>query len=242
MSRMDGDDLAQTAERILAVDAKRIGNDPFLLPVELRTLLQTRLSNYREEAQNHSTASGMRSGHSAESKEAITALRERVRDGYRFLDALPTFQIPASQKLSVMQVYGFDGGKIGNLLRKDRVLALARLAVSVTPSVLPSQARYSVDLLSELTRLLDILADAEPGSLVGNRAVATKARDAALVNLYKALRRVRHYFCSCSDDVDTTPELTRVGINSVKRSGQRKTKAETAVKPPEGPLPPVVAG
>ncbi len=239
MSRSDADELAQTAERILTVDAKRVGGDAFLLSPELRGLLTARLSAFRDKHQSLSMKSGSRSGNAVLLKATMSALRERVRDGYNYLLALPTFRVPQDQKQSAFRAYGFEQGKLGGLERKQRVLALARLAVSVTPSVQPAACQYPSDLLQQLQDLLDVVSDAEPGAKIGNRSAATIERDKAFEELQRIVRRVRHFYCSCSDDVDASEELARVGLNPVRRSGQRKTKAENGVKPPEGPLPPI---
>ena len=105
MSRVDGDDLAQTAERILSVDAKRGKNEDFKLPEKLQQLVDTRLIAYRAAEQNLSTIKGMRSGHSVQSKQSLSDLRERVRDGYKHLDALPAFRVPAMTGLDHVLLY-----------------------------------------------------------------------------------------------------------------------------------------
>ena len=139
-----------------------------------------------------------------------------------------------------MQAYGFDAGKVGDLFRNDRVLALAKLALTVTPSVQPVSARYPSELLEHIDSLREILSDAQPGALIGNRSTATKARNTAQKDLTNALRRARYFYYSCSDDVDASAELSRLGLSPVKRSGQRRLPGEGEVPPVIGAPPPPV--
>ncbi len=242
MGHLSANQIAQTAELILATDDGRLPADPFKLPVVFRSLLEDRLLSYRTVSQNLQAASGQRSGHSGRVKESLPRLRQRLRDGFKFLDALPDFRVSESEKQSALLAYGWSGLKVGNLEPKDRVFELARLALSMTPSVQPPDARYPQDLLAQIELELSILAEAEPGSRIGNRSAATQARDRALKELHRAVTRLRHYYIACSDDIDETPELAKIGMNPTQRTGQRKTKAENGVKPPEKPLPSVGAG
>lgn len=117
---------------------------------------------------------------------------------------------------------------------KDRMLKLARLAISATPSVLPIEARYPADLLLEIQKELDILQEAEPGAQIGNRSTATKEKYDALQKLSRVISRVRGYYVSASDDIDRTPELARLGLNPRRATGQRRIPAE---QPPVSPAP-----
>ncbi len=239
MAHLSANQIAQTAELILATDDGRAATDPFKLPLMFRSLLEDRLQHYRMVSQNLQAASGQRSGHSGRVKESLPRLRQRLRDGFKFLDALPDFRVSESAKQSALLAYGWAGLKVGNLEPKDRVFELARLALSMTPSVQPPEARYPADLLAQIESELSILSEAEPGSRIGNRSAATQARDRALKELHRAVTRLRHYYIACSDDIDETPELAKIGMNPTHRSGQRKVASESAVKPPIGPLPPV---
>ena len=145
---------------------------------------------------------------------------------------MPEFRVSKAQKLGAMRSYGFDGAKVGGLERKERVLELARLALSMTPTIQPAEARYPADLLAEIEKELLILDQADPGSRIGNRSTATQARDRSLAELKKANSRVRHHYIAASDDLDETPELAKIGMTPTRRSGQRRVAGETISVPP----------
>lgn len=231
MSHESANQIAQTAELILATDDLRSNTDTFKLPSEFRSLVEDRLRQYRTVSQNLQAASGQRSGHAQQVKSSLPRLRQHLRDGFAFLRALPEFRVSKALKLSAMRSYGFDGAKVGGLERKEHVLELARLALSMSPSIQPAEARYPIDLLAEIEKELLILDQADPGSRIGNRSTATQARDRALAELKKCNSRVRHHYIASSDDLDETPELAKIGMNPTRRSGQRKVAGEPTPTP-----------
>ncbi len=239
MSNERANRIAQTAELILTTDDLREVNDAFKLSPTFRATLEDRLREYRRVSQNLNTATGQRSGDAERVKSSHPRLTQRMRDGFRFLQALPDFRVTDAQKLTALRTYGFDGNKTGSLERKERVLELARVALAVTPSINPPEARYPADLLGEIEKELQILDQANAGSRIGNRSAATQARDRALQELSKAVSRVRAYYIFASDDLDATPELAKIGMNPTRRTGQRKVQTESNVQPPPGTLPPV---
>ena len=232
MAKLVAEDIAQTAERILEVDRLRAKDDSFLLTVMLHALVEDRLGIFRDAYMQQKSASGQRMGNSELANQSIGRLTERLREGYRFLSALPAFRVPSDKKLSAMHSYGWNGGKVGKLQSKDRVLSLAKLALSVTPTVLPADARYPADLLAEIEKELNILKDAEPGAQIGVRSSATKAKTKALKDLTLAVGRVRAFYISASDDMDKSPELAKIGLNPRQATGQRRIPAE--MPPPTG--------
>ena len=113
MLKLNADDLAQTAERILQVDKQRLMSDLFKLPDWLRLLVETRLMAYRMATREHSTASGSRSNQSEQVKTSITRLTQRMRDGHKFLSGLPDFRVDVlagvndNPDTDVMRTYEF---------------------------------------------------------------------------------------------------------------------------------------
>ncbi len=226
------DDVAETAERILEVDRQRSSDDPFKLSASLLILVETRHSAYHNAYVNQKSATGQRMGNSELANQSFSRLAQRLREGYRFLSALPGFRVTSGEKLSALHSYGWTNGKMGKLQSKDRILQLARLALSVTPSILPAEARYPADLLAQIESELDILKDAAPGAQIGVRSTATQAKRTALKELALAIGRVRAFYISASDDMDKTPELAKIGFSPRKVSGQRRIPAEMPLETP----------
>lgn len=226
MPFVDANDVAQIAERVLSIDRTRTSDDSFKLTLTLHQLVETRLTAYNNAVQQLSVASGTRSSNSQQSKESLTRLSELLRSGFRTLVAIPDFRVPANQRLAALESYGFSAGKLGNLVQKERVLALGRLAVSVTPTIQPEAVRMPLDIVGRIQDELALLEDVEPGSRIGNRSTATKRRDDALKDLRRAISRIRFYYASCSDDIDTSTELAKLGISPRRVSGQRRIPGE----------------
>ncbi len=53
-------------------------------------------------------------------------------------------------------------------------------------------------------------------------------RNKALQELEYALNRVRFYYCASSDERDATSELAKIDFQPIRRSSQRRLKAESS--------------
>ena len=235
MPFIDANDAAQIAERIISIDRVRLADDPFKLTLALFHLVESRLAAYNSAVQRLSVASGTRSSNSQQAKDSLERLADLLRSGFKSIDAIPDFRVPANQRLAALESYGFAGGKLGNLVQKERLLALGRLAISVTPTIQPETVRMPADIVGRIQEEIDLLEDAEPGSRIGNRSTATKRRDNALKDLRRAISRIRFYYASCSDDIDTSTEFAKLGLNPRKVSGQRRIAGEGST--PSAPTP-----
>jgi hypothetical protein len=105
MLRLDADDLAQTAERILQVDKMRLVSDAFKLPDWLRLLVETRLTAYRAATRDLRTASGSRSNQSERSVCAMgtsssVVCRTSVSQRTRSLRHFRAMDLPAAKSVS----------------------------------------------------------------------------------------------------------------------------------------------
>jgi hypothetical protein len=93
-------------------------------------------------------------------------------------------------------------------VQKERIFALGRLAVSVTPTIFPESVRMPADVVARIQSELMLLEETEPGSRIGNRSTATKRRDDALKDLRRAVSRIR-FFCAVPPDSDAFPAKAR---------------------------------
>jgi hypothetical protein len=59
----------------------------------------------------------------------------------------------------------------------------------------------------------------QPLATGGSAQAATAARNVALVDLNSSNERVRHFYCSCSDLREKTPELARIGFQPRRDAG-----------------------
>ena len=124
----------------------------------------------------------------------------------------------AADRAGVYEAYGWVNGKVGDLSSPATVVARVRSAASVTPNVMAA-GQYPALLL---TRLSNWLAVYDANSSIaggGSRQTIIDARDTAGTLLAKGLSRVRHFYCSVSDDVDQAPLLKQVGMQPRRDKG-----------------------
>ena len=227
MSAEDTQLARRQAQKIQTVDSARPAADPFKLPAALRVLLDSRLADLDSLGTLPDEAEGARKGASAKVKAAFTELRTLLREGFEGVSATPRAKASSGEKAAALASYGWTGGKVGRLVDNERVLHLAELAVVETPKISNNALRYDPGTVSGIAAQLAIIKVEQATASTGARQAAVAARDAATVQLVKALRRVRHQYCANSDDGDETPELAKIGFQPARRSGQRLVAAET---------------
>ncbi len=232
MARRDSDAAIQTARLIQTVDDGRSARDRFKLTATLRTELDDRLVTLLQAESSQQGATGNRLRDSERVKEALPVLVSLLRDGFNHLKALPSYSVTSAERGAAFEAYGWSGGKIGGLQTFDRILALARKAEAATITVEPLAARYPAELLARIQAHLAILDESGAGAKVGTRQQATKDRNDALGALIKINARVRIYYGSCSDELDRTAELAKIGLNPRNQSGQRRVPGEGTPTPP----------
>ena len=232
MARRDSDAAIQTARLIQTVDDGRDLKDNFKLTARLRSELDNRLAALLQAESNQQGATGNRLRDSERVKEALPVLVKLLRDGFNHVKALPSYSVTSAERGAAFEAYGWSGGKIGGLQGFDRVLGLARKATAASSAVEPLAARYPAELLTRIQAHLAILDESGAGAKVGTRQQATKARNDALQALTKINARVRLYYGSCSDELDRTAELAKIGLNPRNQSGQRRIPGEGAGTPP----------
>jgi hypothetical protein len=231
MSADDTQLARRQAQKIQTVDSARPASDPFKLPAELRTLLDTRLAVLDNLGVLPNEAEGARKGASEKLKAAFTELRLLLKEGFGRVDTAPRSKASSGEKAAALATYGWMGGKLGRLVDNERVVTLAELAVAETPKITNTALRYDLDTVSEIAAQLAIVKAEQATASTGARQAAVAQRDDATAQLVKALRRVRHHYCASSDDCDETPELARIDFQPTRRSGQRLVAAEIPVAP-----------
>lgn len=203
-------DQIELGELIVSVDNGRVAGDPFKLPAGYRTLLDDRLADLKEKDGAILTNEADRAEASANVRVSLDKLGGYLRDGYNFIKGIGSYSITEAQRLGVFTHYGWATGQIGEMT-DSRIESLANLATAATAAVSNPAWQYPAPLLALITAELATLNANQPIAQVGNRQVATAARDEALVLLRKINDRVRFFYCSASDDEDKTPELARIG-------------------------------
>lgn len=224
--------LVLVAQRIQKVDDIRDGADAFKLPSLLRDALDTRLAEVLSYDAQQQNMGATRKRSVAARREAIQKLAEFLRDGFRFLQGIPRYELSDTDRDAALGAYGWQGGQLGSLKTDARVLSLARQAISATATVQPVNARYPATLVVHVQSELDAIAASEGNVGVGGRQQATRSRNESMELLQKIVARVRFYYCAMSDDTDTTAELAKLGLQPKRVNHQRRLKSET---PPETP-------
>ena len=225
---------------VQTVDDARAKGDPFSLPAWLRTQLDDDLAALEEADTNTALTESNRAGGSGAARDALTALADLLREGYKFIDAIRAANISDAQRLEVFTAYGWVSGNLGRF-NDARVIGLSRLAVA-DHSDIEKDFQYPADLVKDITaqlKIFDANADAATG---GDRAKATRVRDNLLTAAGVTLSQVRFYYCSASRDTDQTPELSRINFQPRRDQGTAQRPAPKPTPPPasdSAPTPPV---
>jgi hypothetical protein len=212
-------DAIETAELILQVDTGRAAGDPFILTATLNTLVTTRLADTKGKNAAATLMGASTVGASEQRKQALDRLGELLRNGFNGIGAVASDDITDAERLQAYTAYGWAGGKIGDL-DIARTEALANLAISATadPSV-PTAGKYPASLV---TRITNWLATYDAASLLatgGDRQALIQARDDSRAKLEDAISRVRLFYCSASDDGESTPELAKINMQPKRAPG-----------------------
>src|SRR5581483_10243195 len=202
------------------VDTARDPADPFKLTVPLRTLVTTRLNDARGKNAATTLIGASTVGASAQRQEALDKLAELLRNGFSFIASVPDDDLPAAQRAQVLAAYGWEGGLIGDLESPSRIETLANLVATVAPDAsVPAAGKYPATLV---TRIANWLATYDATNLLangGSMQTLVKQRNDARDLLESAISRVRHFYCSASDDGESTPELAKIGMQPKRAPG-----------------------
>lgn len=209
----------ELAELAQFVDDGRDAADLFKLPAWLRTLLNVRLADLKAKDAATLLTEGDRATASGRMRAALDQLTLLLRDGYNFIQGIPSFAISSPDRLGVFTAYGWESGLVGEFT-DARVESLANQAIVATPAIPNAAHRYPTALLDFITAQLALVNANQPLATGGTAQAATAARDAALVLLQLATERVRSYYCCASDDKDQTPELAKIGRQPRRDPGQ----------------------
>ncbi len=211
------DNIAQ-GDLIIGVDATRNDYDLRTLPTVLRSLLTTRLAAARAANAAVAMAAGGEAGASAAVADAVARLAAHLRNGYNWLKAIPTEDVPASEVLEAMESYGWEGGKIGELTATSRIIALSELALAVTPD-LPAATRYPANVVTRITTWLGVYSGNKIIANGGNLQTILDDKDAKRELLARAISRVRYHYCAGGDEGEYSVELSRIGYQPKRLPG-----------------------
>ncbi len=226
----------ELGELIQSVDDARAADDDFKLPAGLRSLVDTRLANLKARDPATLTEEGERATASGAVRAALDRLETYLRDGYNFIRGIGSYAISDADRIGLFITYGWEKGEIGNVT-DARIEALANLAISVTPAISDPAHRYPPALMTLITNDLAVVNANQPVATGGERQEATRARDEALRLMQRINSRVRHHYCSASDEVDQTPELAKIGFQPRRDRGKAHRHAlEPAGESPEAPV------
>lgn len=215
----------EIGELTIAVDDSRDAADPFKLLAGHRALVVARLAALQAAEAATTMGEAGRAGASRTLRDALDLLESLHRDGYNFIRGILSFQISAAERLEVFTAYGWESGEIG-LFTAARIESMANQATAATPLITNAAHRYPTALLEAITAQLAIVNAHQPLATGGSAQAATAARNAALVELNSINERTRHFYCSCSDLREKTPELARIGFQPRRDPGDAAPPAE----------------
>lgn len=219
MATLDSMQQIELAQLIVSVDDGRAVGDVFKLPADLRTVINDRLADLLVKDSATAISESARAGASANVRTSLTKLENLLTDGYNFIKGLGSYAITDAQRLAVFIAYGWESGLMGRF-SDDRIEAMARQAITATPTISDPAWRYPAPLLTLITAELATLNANQPSAQTGVRQAAVAARDEAVRLMQTANDRVRFFYCSASDDEDRTTELARIGRQPRRARGQ----------------------
>jgi hypothetical protein len=217
---------------ITIVDDGRAATDPFKLPAFIRTQFNADRAALEEADADTALTESDRAGGSVAARDALTALEDLNREGFKFIEAIRAKVITDAERLETFTAYGWAGGKLGRF-NDARVLGLSRLAV-LPHDDLPAAFRYSADLLADMAAQLTIFDAHAEAATGGDREIATRVRNGALDAARTTLARVRFYYCCASRDTDQTPELAKINFQPRRDPGGVDHPASAPTNPPVG--------
>ncbi len=241
MSDLRTIEAIKDAKLILSVDDLRLTTDPFKLSAPLRTLLADRLQEAQDASSGVSLSEGGRTEGSGDLRAALNALEVLVRDGYKFIAAIASYEITPPQRAALFEKYGWEQGELGDF-PDDRITDLAAKAALATPQISETRFRYPAELLLRLKDGLKLVDDLKPSASTGDREGAVDERNDDRTLLEKAVARARFFYCQASDATDQTPELSKIGMQPRRDRGTvqhaNSQSANSAVgNPSEGTNP-----
>ncbi len=219
MSTQEAQEQREYAELTQSVDDARQPGDPYLLPADMRSALNTRLANAVATDSTTAMREGDRTLASGNVRTALDNLNRLLHDGYNHIKAIPSISINDAQRLSLLVTYGWPQGLLGEFT-DDRIESLAIQAVATTPTISDPAWRYPDAVMTAITTELATLNANQPLATTGDRQLAIANRDAAVDALRLINSRVRFFYCSASDLLDTTPELARIGRQPRRGPGE----------------------
>jgi hypothetical protein len=213
-------DAIENGELILMVDSARPAGDLFKLPASLLAVTSTRVSDAKAKNAAVAMTDAATVGASAQRQQALDKLADLLRNGYNAIGAIASDDITDAQRAQVYAAYGWEGGLIGDLSGASRIEELGNLAVTVaTDATVPAIGKYSATLVTRITNWLAIYDATSLLATGGDRQTLIQARNDARDLLASANSRVRHFYCSASDDGESTPELAKIGMQPKRASG-----------------------
>lgn len=215
----------ETGGLILQVNTKRTAGDPFILPAALATLVQTRLDDATSANAAATLIEGDTVGASVLRAQSLGRLGELERNGYNYIKSIPSEDLSDDDRAEVFTAYGWTGGLLGDMESPDRIVTLAgNVAIVGTATTVPAAGKYPATLA---TRIANWLTTYKAASLVangGDRQVVYQARNDAGKLLGYINSRVRYFYCTASDETDSTPELARIGMQPKRDPGEAESQ------------------
>lgn len=219
---------------VKSVDSARAAGDVFKLPTFLRSQHDADLAALESADTTTALAEGDRAGGSVAVRAALSRMEVLLKEGYNFIKAIRSSAISEASRLEVFTAYGWAGGKMGRF-DDSRVVSLARLGVTAHPGLQAAWC-YAADLVTDLTAQLAVFDAKAVVSTGGGRESATRAREEKMELAKQTLAQVRFYYCCASRDIDRSPELTKVGFQPRRASGEaapaHKATPPAPVTPP----------
>jgi hypothetical protein len=203
------------------VDGARAAGDPFKLSSTLLTLVTDRLAAFKAKNAGATMVLASTLSASQQRQDALDRMANLLRNGYNYIGSVASDDISDAERLQCYTAYGWDQGNMGDLRSATRIQDLANLAVSATAdATVPTAGKYPATLV---TRISNWHATYDAANLLatgGSREVLIAQRNVATSDLQSANSRTRLFYCSASDDGESTPELSKINMQPKRGPGE----------------------
>ena len=226
--------LAQ-GKLVISVDESRPSADPFKLPATLRALIEADIIALETGNSGTHWAEGNHMEAAATVRAAFDRLEAILRMAYNGIGAIVGANIQpggitAADRLAVFTAYGWEKGQLGDFT-DERILVLGKLALQGETTISTPAWRYSTTLVSIIRAQLHTIGVEDRVGCGGHHPVSHADRVEQRNLLETHLYRVRHHYCSASDDLDTTKELAKISFHP-RRQAKSIAHSIPAIGPP----------
>ncbi len=221
---------------ILNINKERATGDPFKFTPSFLAEFSGDVSALDEADMKVGSERGSDASASPKVRAAKDEIGKLLREGYRAIAGVPSFQLSAADKQEVFEIYGWRNGEIGTL-DDNRILEMADDVIDISEQDPPPAFVYPAQLVALIQAQINIIDGQESESDGGDGQSAVGIRNTKLAKLTRSIMRARFFYYYASDLADRTPELVKIGFQPRRSPTRKKADATPANTAAVNPTP-----